>query len=127
MIYFLEAISGFLSGLGIGGGAVFILFSTLFNLLDINNSRAYNLIIFVSFGISLFFKEIKNKKMINLEYFITLIEIVIGCVIGYFLNRIIPEKPIKVCFYIFMIIIGIYELVFGLIGLKNGKNNKGKE
>ena len=69
MIYFLEAISGFLSGLGIGGGAVFILFSTLFNLLDINNSRAYNLIIFVSFGISLFFKEIKNKKMINLEYF----------------------------------------------------------
>ena len=127
MIYFLEAISGFLSGLGIGGGAVFILFSTLFNLLDINNSRAYNLIIFVSFGISLFFKEIKNKKMINLEYFITLIEIVIGCVIGYFLNKRIPEKPIKVCFYIFMIIIGIYELVFGLIGLKNGKNNKGKE
>ncbi len=48
MIYIIACASSFLSGLGIGGGSIFILFSMLFKLLDLNEARAYNLLLFIS-------------------------------------------------------------------------------
>ena len=51
MIYIIAGISSFLSGIGIGGGAVFILLSMLFKITDWNTVRTYNLLLFISVGI----------------------------------------------------------------------------
>lgn len=125
-IYILSGISSFLSGMGIGGGAAFIIFATMLNILDISSARAYNLILFVAIGISIIIKNI-NKKIFNKEYFKTLFIIIIGCIIGYLINKSMPEKIIKICFYSFMIIIGGYEIISCLITIKNEKNNIRKE
>ena len=98
MIYILSSVSSFISGMGIGGGAAFMLFSTLFNLLDINNSRTYNLILFVSLGVSIILKNIKNNKVFDKDYFKTIIMIIGGCIVGFLLNKIISEKILKICF-----------------------------
>ena len=64
MIYIIAGISSFLSGIGIGGGAVFILLSMLFKITDLNTAKTYNLLLFISVGIVI---SIKNFKIIKKE------------------------------------------------------------
>ena len=122
MIYLITCISSYLSGLGIGGGASFIILVLLFNLLNINEARAYNLLLFISTGLVIFFKNFKKEKIINKEYIRALLFIIIGCAIGMILNKFIDEKIIKKIFYIFMLIIGFYEIITSLKSIKNVKN-----
>ena len=127
MIYFLSIISSVISSLGIGGGAAFILLSTMLNLLDINEARAYNLILFVGVGIAIIIKKIKKEKFFSKEYFKTLLIIFLGCMLGYYFNGFISEKILKTIFYVFMIFIGGYEIFFCLKNRKTVKNNTRKE
>ena len=127
MMYAISGLSSFISGLGIGGGAVFILLSELFNLENIDVIRTYNLVLFVSLGITIIIRNRKNSKIVNREIFKEFFFIVIGCVFGFFVSRIMPQKMLKISFYLMMIAIGIYEVISCLINLKNGKNIIGKE
>ena len=74
IIYFIAALSSFLSGMGIGGGSIFILLSILFNILDLNEARTYNLLLFISVGIIISlknFKQINNQKSKNFILYIS--------------------------------------------------------
>lgn len=122
MIYLIAGISSFISGLGIGGGATFIILSLMFNLLDITQARMYNLLMFISVGIVVFLKNYSKEKIINKQYIKTILWIILGCAIGLFLNRIIEENMLKKIFYIFMLIIGIYEIITSLKEIKKAKN-----
>ena len=119
MIYFIACLSSFLSGMGIGGGSSFIILSLLFELLNIDQARTYNLILFISVGIFIIFKNLKNKKIFDKKYFKSLFFIIIGCILGMILNKYINSEQIKKFFYMFMLIIGIYSL----INIKNENNN----
>ena len=123
MIYFIACLSSFLSGMGIGGGSSFIILSLLFELLNIDQARTYNLILFISVGIVIIFKNLKNKKIFDKKYFKSLFFIIIGCILGMILNKYINLEQIKKFFYIFMLIIGIYEIITSLINIKNENNN----
>lgn len=123
MIYFIACLSSFLSGMGIGGGSSFIILSLLFELLNIDQARTYNLILFISVGIVIIFKNLKNKKIFDKKYFKSLFFIIIGCILGMILNKYINSEQIKKFFYIFMLIIGIYEIITSLINIKNENNN----
>ena len=123
MIYFIACLSSFLSGMGIGGGSSFIILSLLFELLNIDKARTYNLILFISVGIFIIFKNLKNKKIFDKKYFKSLFFIIIGCILGMILNKYINSEQIKKFFYIFMLIIGIYEIITSLINIKNENNN----
>lgn len=123
MIYFIACLSSFLSGMGIGGGSSFIILSLLFELLNIDQARTYNLILFISVGIFIIFKNLKNKKIFDKKYFKSLFFIIIGCILGMILNKYINSEQIKKFFYIFMLIIGIYEIITSLINIKNENNN----
>lgn len=122
MIYLITAISSFLSGLGIGGGAIYIIFALLFKIQNITDARAYNLLLFLSVGIVIFIKNIKNKEIFNKKYFITLIIIEAGSILGMITNTKINGEKIKKYFYYFMAVIGIYEIISSLISIKNEKN-----
>ncbi|MBO5478087.1 MAG: sulfite exporter TauE/SafE family protein [Clostridia bacterium] len=126
MIYLIAGISSFISGLGIGGGATFIILSLLFELLDINEARAYNLLMFISVGIVVFLKNFTKENVINKEYIKSLLWIILGCVIGFVLNKFIEESILKKIFYIFMLIIGIYEIFTSLKEIKVAKHSNKK-
>ena len=126
MIYLIASISSIISGLGIGGGATFIILSLMFNLLDITQARTYNLLMFISVGIAVFFKNFSKEKIINKQYVKTILWIILGCLVGLFLNRIIEEKMLKKIFYIFMLIIGSYEIISSLNSIKNAKDTNMK-
>ena len=96
MIYFLAIISSFFSGMGIGGGSVFILLSLLFNLLELNEARAYNLLLFISVGIIISIKNFKKIKENKKKYIKGIIFIGIGALIGAISSKYISEKIIKI-------------------------------
>ena len=123
MIYFIACLSSFLSGMGIGGGSSFIILVLLFNLLNIDQARTYNLVLFISVGISIIFKNLKKYKIFDKKYFKSLFLIIIGCIVGIVLNKYINPEQLKRYFYFFMIIIGIYEIITSLINIKNENNN----
>ena len=62
MIYFIASLSSFLSGMGIGGGSSFIILTLLFELLNIDQARRYNLVLFISVEIRIIFKNLENYK-----------------------------------------------------------------
>jgi uncharacterized membrane protein YfcA len=123
MIYLIACISSFLSGMGVGGGSLFILFSIIFKLLNLNEARTYNLLLFISVGIIVSIKNIKNIKEEKGMYIKYAILLIIGAIIGTVLGKFITEKITKILFYIFLLIIGIYEIIVSLKNIKLNKNN----
>ena len=120
MIYVIAIISSFFSGMGVGGGAIFITTSLAFNMLPLDESRTYNLLMFISLGAVINFK--KNKSEIK-KYIKPLIIIFIGCVVGMIISNVINDIEIKKYFNIFLLIIGIYEIFTSLINIKDGNNS----
>ena len=47
----IAALSSLVAGMGIGGGSIFILLSTIFNIFEHKEAQGYNLIMFVIVGI----------------------------------------------------------------------------
>lgn len=122
MIYIIAGISSFLSGIGIGGGAVFILLSMLFKITDLNTAKTYNLLLFISVGIVISIKNFKIIKKEGKKYIKYLILLVVGAIFGTKINNCMPEKITRILFYIFMLIIGGYEIIVSLKQIKEGKN-----
>lgn len=126
IIYFIAALSSFLSGMGIGGGSIFILFSILFNVLGLNEARTYNLLLFISVGIIISLKNFKQIKKQKNKYLKGIFFIGIGALSGAFFSKYVPEKILKILFYIFLMIIGLYEIIVSLKNIKLDKNNNEK-
>lgn len=122
MIYIIACISSFLSGLGIGGGSVFILLTILFKLLNLNEARMYNLLLFISVGIIVSIKNFRNIKDDKKKYFKGIVFLAIGAIGGAFASNYISEKVTKIIFYIFLLLIGIYEIIVSLKNIKMVKN-----
>ena len=61
MIYTISIISSFLSGMGVGGGSIFVLLEIMLKIGDLDEIRVYNLAMFVTLGL---FLAIKNKNEI---------------------------------------------------------------
>lgn len=126
IIYFIAALSSFLSGMGIGGGSIFILLSILFNVLGLNEARTYNLLLFICVGIIISLKNFKQIKKQKNKYLKGIFFIGIGALSGAFFSKYVPEKILKILFYIFLMIIGLYEIIVSLKNIKLDKNNNEK-
>lgn len=126
MIYIIACLSSFLSGLGVGGGSLFVLIQLMSKNQNLNQIRAYNLAMFVSIGIIL---AIKNKNEVNrlkINKFSIILFAVIGSIIGAKIGNKTDEAVTKRIFNIFMLIVGLYEIIVSLKRIKNGKNNSMK-
>ena len=110
--------SGIIAGMGIGGGSIFILLTTIFNLLSHKEAQSYNLIMFIVVGISATISNLKNKK-IDKNMFKKLIIPV--CICGILLVKRINENSLRFYFYIFMLIIGSYEIISSLKNMIKAK------
>ncbi len=126
MIYIISCLSSFLSGLGVGGGSLFVLIQIMSKNQNLNQIRAYNLTMFVSIGIIL---AIKNKNEVNrlkINKFSIILFAAIGSIIGAKIGNKTDEAVTKRIFNIFMLIVGLYEIIVSLKRIKNGKNNSMK-
>ena len=122
MIYIILFFTSILSGLGIGGGNFFIMISTFLNITTHKEAVTYSLIIFIIIGISNTVKNFKNKKLFDKKIFLKIIIFVgIGSLIGSNISKNIAEENLKLYFYIFMCILGIYEIISSLKTLKKTK------
>lgn len=126
MLFFLiiSVVSALLSGMGIGGGAIFVMLSTLLLGFEQKEAQAINLIMFLVAGISSTILNLKNnlveknicKKVIPL--------IIIGCFIGTILVKNIESEDLRLYFGVFMAFIGGYEIITSVMSIKKVKNNK---
>lgn len=123
MLIITSIISSVLAGMGIGGGAIFILFSTTFLNTPQKEAQLLNLILFLSVSISSTITNIKNKE-IDFEMFKKILPfLLLGSLVGtYFFNKINEQKLNKYFIY-FLLLIGIYEIISSVKNMKNAKTN----
>ena len=119
----ISIISSLLAGMGIGGGALFVLLSTNFSDMSQINAQALNLILFLAVGIGATISNIKAKK-IDIDILKKIwIFLIIGSLVGTFLLAKLEEQSLKKYFSIFLVIIGIYEIISSVISIIRAKNN----
>lgn len=103
---------GFLSGLGVGGGSLLLLWLTLVLGMDQNQARLMNLMFFLPCAIiaCLFRWKQGNLKIKNI--LIPIIAGLLGAVLGNFTGQNLNLKILKKVFGIFFIVCGIRELCY---------------
>lgn len=122
MIYLVLFLASIISGIGIGGGSIFIIINSIFNFIPYKSALLYSLIMFVTIGISNTIKNFNKKDIFNKKIFLKIIIfIIIGSYIGKLISNNIKEESLKLYFYIFMLIIGIYEIISSLKKYKKTK------
>ena len=118
----ISIISGILSGMGVGGGSIFILLSTTFCSLPRKEAMVYSLYMFLFTGISVAIKNYKNNSFDKKYLKKLVIPVCIGSIFGTLLLGMINEDTLNSLFLHFLLIIGIYEIISSLNSLKNTKN-----
>lgn len=103
---------GFLSGLGIGGGSLLIVWLTVVLHMDPQSARAINLLFFIPSAIVACLIRIRNKE---LSWRSVLPAIVSGCVaaaIFSWISTILDTAVLKKLFGVVLIAAGIRELLY---------------
>ena len=126
MLIAISIISGILAGMGIGGGALFVILSTTLLNFDQKYAQAINLIMFISVGISATVSNIKDKKVDFKLVKKILPLLIVGALIGSWIITKIDSKTLKIYFSYFLVVIGIYEIITSLKRIKKAKNNTNK-
>lgn len=122
----ISIISGTVAGMGIGGGSIFILLSTILGIFNQKEAMSYNLVMFIVVGIFASISNLKNNKIDKKLFKKIIIPLCIGSIIGIIISKNIEEEKIRLFFYIFMLIIGSYEIISSFINIIKS-NNKNKE
>ena len=115
MIIFAAALfSGMAGGMGLGGGAVLITVLTLFLNMPQKQAQVINLIYFVPTAVIALTDHIKNKRIEKNILPPMTAAGVMGCIIGAFAAMLLSGGILRRMFGLFMLIMGIRELVIGI-------------
>lgn len=122
----LSIISGVISGLGMGGGTVLILFLSIFLGMDQHVAQATNLVFFIPTAIASSIINIKNKN-VNFKVSIVIIIFgVIGSIIGAIVSTKLDVYLLKKIFGAFIIVIALIQLYLWYIMYIKNKNRNNK-
>lgn len=123
----IASISSILASMGVGGGGLFIILGTMFLSTDQKEMQLLNLFMFVASGIVASLVNVKGGNIFKKEFFQIIPFLLIGVLIGNMVVKDVDSEKLHKYFLIFIIIIGIYEIVSSLIRMKNAKNNSVKQ
>lgn len=126
MLVVISVLSALLAGMGVGGGAVFVLIATNFLNIGQKEAQALNLILFVAAGISATISNFKNKNVDLKIIKKVLLILLIGAYIGTNLFDRINSELLRTYFLCFLVVIGIYEIITSVKNIKKAKNNSNK-
>lgn len=124
--FFTGIISGMVSGIGMGGGAILILVLSVFMGVNQHIAQATNLVFFIPTSISAIIITMK-EKLINWKVGIPVaISGIIGAIIGAKISVKMEVQQLKKFFGFFLILISIYEIYSLIKTYKKDKkiNNK---
>lgn len=110
MEYLSGIVAGIISSLGMGGGAILILFLSVFSKIEQHIAQATNLIFFIPTAITSIILNIKNK---NINFKVSkdiIIYGVIGAIIGSMISSYLPNKELKKIFGIFLLLIALFQI-----------------
>ena len=119
--------SGIISGMGVGGGSIFILLTTILNLFEHKEAQGYNLLMFIVVGIASTILNFKNKTIDKNLFKKLIIPVCIGSIIGILITKNIDENLLKKLFYVFMLFRGFYEIISRLKNIIKEKNTNNKK
>ena len=115
---FIGTISGIVSGLGMGGGTILILFLSLFLDIEQHIAQATNVIFFVPTAITAILVNLKQKN-INLKIGLPIcLWGVIGAFVGAVISMQMNMKTLRKFFGLFIILIAIYQTYMYIKGKK---------
>lgn len=124
--FFTGIISGMVSGIGMGGGAILILVLSVFIGVDQHIAQATNLVFFIPTSISAIITTIK-EKLINWKIGLPVaISGVVGAIIGAKISVKLDVKYLKRYFGIFLMLITIYEIYSLVIQYKKERKSNNK-
>lgn len=111
-------ISGIISGMGIGGGAVLI--PALLFFFDISQKQAQgiNLLYFIPTAVFALIIHIKNKLINIKEAFSIGLFGILGAVPGAYFASATDDKILRKAFAVFLASVGVYEIYKGINALK---------
>ena len=127
MLILVSIISAILAGMGIGGGALFVILSTMFLGFDQKYAQTINLIMFMAVGISATISNVKDKKVDFKLVKKTLPLLIAGALVGTWIVKKIESVNLKTYFSYFLVAVGIYEIITSLKRIKKAKNNTNKK
>lgn len=111
LLFFIGLISGIISGMGIGGGAILIPALVIFVNPDQHIVQSVNLIFFIPTAVIALIVHIRNRRI---DFKVAVSIIVFGLVGAYVGSRLaiaLPGSVLKKYFGFFLLILGIYEMV----------------
>ena len=124
--FFTGIISGMVSGIGMGGGAILILVLSVFMGVDQHIAQATNLVFFIPTSISAIITTIK-EKLINWKIGLPVaVSGVVGAIIGAKISVKLDVKYLKRYFGIFLMLITIYEIYSLVIQYKKERKSNNK-
>ena len=111
---FIEAliglVSGFLGAIGVGGGAVLMLYLCTFAGFTVTSARSINLLFFIPCaGVGLIFHA--KNQLIEWKWILKLVIFsILGVVLGFIINQYIPVTVLKKVFGVFILLLGLLQL-----------------
>lgn len=124
LLIMIAGFSSIVAGMGIGGGSIFILLTTIFAVMEHRTAQGYNLIMFVVVGIVSTFIHIKNKDIDWKQLLKLIIPVCLGSYIGIQILKGVNEKTLQNYFYFFMIVIGLYEIITSIKNMLQKRKEK---
>ena len=121
---------GLIGGMGMGGGTLLIPLLTLFTATDQHLAQAVNLIAFIPMSVDALIIHIKNKLVEFRFVPITALPAVTASVLASLLSKRVEGDALGMYFGIFLMCLGVYQLVSAIIvlvkkkKLKDGKKSK---
>lgn len=126
-IYYLVGVglfSGIVAGMGMGGGTLLIPLLTIFLSFPQKSAQGINLLVFIPMSIIALIIHMKNK-LIDFKVGVPIIcSGIIFSVLGSYLASVVANRFLQKIFAIFLLIVGVSQVVRTIIKIKT-KNNKG--
>lgn len=111
ILFLIGLISGIISGMGIGGGSILIPALVIFANPDQHIAQSVNLIFFIPTAVVALIIHIKNKRI---DFSVAIPIVIFGLLGAYIGSRLairLPGSILKKYFGVFLLILGIYEML----------------
>lgn len=116
---------GVIGGMGMGGGTLLIPLITVCTDIEQHIAQAINLIAFVPMSVIALVIHIKNKLVDYKAFLWTALPAVALSVLAAYVSRLVGGKKLSMYFGIFLILLGLYQLVSIIYArIKAGKEKK---
>ena len=116
-------LAGIIGGMGMGGGTILIPLLTLFLSIGQKQAQGLNLICFLFLALPALIVHFKNGLIEKKYLWIIIISGLLFCGGGAYLATIIDATVLKICFGVFLIILGVIEFCKVIFELKKTKKS----